>query len=127
MQNEINNLLDQLLDHYQHLGNRLGSVEGQPDYASKAKIMVETRSTLTAIKAIESQLFPMRDQFIAGGGTLSDSTNAKIDLAKHKVAELIPIVSMLEKTAVEDREKLAPEIHQGVQALKMQSAYTANQ
>ncbi|MEM9411912.1 MAG: hypothetical protein AAGA30_12405 [Planctomycetota bacterium] len=127
MEAEIDRLLSELLTQYDMVSKRLKSFEEQPSYTSKAEIMLETKETLNRIKSIENQLFPMRDKFTAQGGKLGDRTNAKIDTAKQKISELLPIINQLEKTAIDDREKLAPEIHQGVQALKMQSAYGSNQ
>ena len=75
---------------------------------------------------------PRHDQLVQEGPrsnlpeNLTPEANQMLEDTISIVSDLIPRIGQLEADAVRAREKLTPQIHDGVRALKMQNAYSSN-
>lgn len=126
METKINSLVTNLLQHYRTVQDQLNLAADLEGNVSRAEILRELKGTLDRIKAIELQLFPLRDSFVAGGGTLSDQTHSLIQQSIDIVSRLIPQLGTMEQQSRQAKLDLAPEIHDGVRTMKMLSAYAQN-
>ena len=94
------------------------------DVTSTTDALEKINSLLDQVKLIESQVQPIRESLNESGESLPAETRLVVDETIQMVSRILPKVGELTQAAVEAKEKLAPKIHAGVQALKMQSAYT---
>lgn len=126
MENNIKELAGRLLARYQEIERSIDLLSSVADYVSKNEAMDEVRSIMTEVKQIETELFPLRDQFLSSGQEFSSPTTQLFRQAAEMLTSLLPKINDLEQTAIQDRDKLAPEIHDSVRGMQMQSAYAQN-
>ena len=67
----------------------------------------------------------LRQKLVLPKALTNDTLNIDDETIKI-VSDLIPQLNALEEIAKADRSKLAPEIHDGVRGMQMQSAYQRN-
>lgn len=79
------------------------------------------------IRAAESVLGPMRDQYQKSGRQLSPQLKSLTDDTIELVKALMPKMAQLEKMTLDAAKRLFPEIHESVRVVQMQSAYGARQ
>ena len=127
MENKIKELVGKLVARYQEIENSIDQLSTLSDYVGKKDSMDKVRSVLVEVKEIEAELFPLRDQFLSSGQKFSSPTTQLFEQAANMLTSLLPKINDLEKAAIEERERLAPEIHDSVRGMQMQSAYAKNQ
>lgn len=127
MENKIKELVGKLVARYQEIENSIDRLSTLSDYVGKKEAMDEVRTVLADVKGIEVELFPLRDQFLKGGQNFSSATSQLFKQAASMLTALLPKINDLEKAAIQERERLTPEIHDSVRGMQMQSAYAKNQ
>ncbi len=127
MEAQIKKLANGLLAVYQDIEQHFNQLASEPDNVSRAETMMSVRESLVQAKQIESELFPLRDQMVNAGQAMQPETQLIFEQATRAISQLLPQVNLMEKAAIEERDKLSPIIRDSVRGLQMQSAYSQNQ
>lgn len=125
-QKKIEQLAGQLLGSYQQVDDIVGMIEAAESNLDRKSLMEKLSVRLAEVKSVESEMTPLRESIQEQGQSLEPQTRAAIDQTVELVRQLLPRLGRLEQETVEQRSQLAPQIHQGVRAIQMQSAYTRN-
>ena len=120
---QFNILVQQLFVQYKVVERTIDQICSRRGTASETENLQMIKQLLSQVRQTEAEIQPLRDSLQANNATIPDSTQAIIDDTIQMVTTLIPKIGALEKEAVESREKLAPEIHEGVRAAKTKTAY----
>ncbi|MEM7454254.1 MAG: hypothetical protein AAF456_07850 [Planctomycetota bacterium] len=91
---------------------------------SEPEDLEEVTELLASVKQTEAELRPHREAYEASGRPLPSDLQPVVNETIGIVSRLIPRITELEKVAVQARENLKPQIHEGVRAARMQSAYS---
>lgn len=126
MENRIRELLAELLQKYRELEAKIAGIAQLQSQVERMNATVEIHAEMTAVKAIESSLAKLRQQFESSGASYSESTRHLVEESKTVLAKLIHELKQHEDDARRERENLAPQIHNGVKAKKMHHAYSNN-
>ena len=126
MESKIKELVCELLTKYEQVDKQLAGIETPSSEVERVQAMSQINLSMNETKNIEQQLGPMRMQFDASGGKLSEQTIQLFETAKSVVAGLIVRIKNLENEAFLKRESLTPQIRSGARANQMQKAYFAN-
>ncbi len=122
----IESLASGLLEQYREIESLVKLIEQSVNNVDRVKLFDNLNILLLDAKRIEGELAPLRTEFADHGVAIPTATRQQVNQTVAIVTRLIPRLGTLEERARKERLKLAPQIHDGVRALQMQSAYSQN-
>ena len=123
---EIESVLNELFARYRIAEGLINDLDKAVTSSTKTALTREISTVFAKIKRNEIEITKHRIDCESRGKDISDTNKQIVSEIVKLVTKLIPILGEIEARVQAERSNLAPQIHEGVKAMQMVSAYSNN-